>query len=462
MKRSTPKTRAAIDQLEDVFKALADKTRLRILALLGNNEVCVCHIHDSLGVPQPTASRHLAYLRRTGLVAARRDGVWMHYQVSKSLDPVVQHVVNAAVDALGQAARHRERPQAVSALVRTALRAGQSGGRRVLRAKDVGAVNAMIEAATDRDLPQVRSLLEQHQLPLDGIDDHLGTMLVVRDGSRVVGTAALELYPGGALLRSVAVDAGQQGRHLGHQLTEAALRLAQDARRRGGVPADDDRGAVLSEVRLRADRARGSPRLRARLGRIHIRVSRVGDRDEKAPGRVMDPERARRLVAEAIGTAMLLAAVVGSGIMAERLGGGNQALALLANTVATGAALVALILTFGPVSGAHFNPAVTIATRRKAVCLERGAGLCLRAVRWGGCRRLGRARDVRRASVHAVTSWAQRSCAAVQRVPGHVRIARRHLGMLASSVGYRPVRRRRPTSRPRTGSRPPHRLPIPR
>src|ERR1041384_5542592 len=68
----------------------------------------------------------------------------------------------------------------------------------------------------------------------------------------------------------------------------------------------------------------------------------------------------RRLVAEAIGTAMLLAAVVGSGIMGERLAAGNVALALLANTLATGAALVALILTFGPVSGAHFNPAVTV------------------------------------------------------------------------------------------------------
>ena len=98
----TTKKRAAIDQLEDVFKALADKTRLRILALLGNNEVCVCHIHDTLGLPQPTVSRHLAYLRRTGLVAARRDGVWMHYQVSNALDPVVQRVVNAAVDALSQ------------------------------------------------------------------------------------------------------------------------------------------------------------------------------------------------------------------------------------------------------------------------------------------------------------------------------------------------------------------------
>jgi glycerol uptake facilitator-like aquaporin len=68
----------------------------------------------------------------------------------------------------------------------------------------------------------------------------------------------------------------------------------------------------------------------------------------------------RRFVAEIIGTAFLLAAVVGSGIMGERLSGGNVAIALLANTLATGAALVALILTFGPISGAHFNPAVTV------------------------------------------------------------------------------------------------------
>ena len=69
----------------------------------------------------------------------------------------------------------------------------------------------------------------------------------------------------------------------------------------------------------------------------------------------------RRGTAELIGTAMLLAAVVGSGIMGERLAGGNAAIALLANTLATGAALVALILTFGPISGGHFNPAVTLA-----------------------------------------------------------------------------------------------------
>jgi len=68
----------------------------------------------------------------------------------------------------------------------------------------------------------------------------------------------------------------------------------------------------------------------------------------------------RRAVAELVGTSFLLAAIVGSGIMAERLAGGNIAIALLANTFATGAALVALILAFGPISGAHFNPVVTL------------------------------------------------------------------------------------------------------
>ncbi len=75
----------------------------------------------------------------------------------------------------------------------------------------------------------------------------------------------------------------------------------------------------------------------------------------------MQVSLARRAAAEGVGSAMLLATVVGSGIMGERLAGGNVAVALLANTLATGAALVALILTFGPISGAHFNPAVTLA-----------------------------------------------------------------------------------------------------
>jgi glycerol uptake facilitator-like aquaporin len=74
---------------------------------------------------------------------------------------------------------------------------------------------------------------------------------------------------------------------------------------------------------------------------------------------------ARRAIAEAVGTALLLAAIVGSGIMAEQLADGNVALALLANAVATGGVLLALILTFGPISGAHFNPAVTLADAAK-------------------------------------------------------------------------------------------------
>jgi len=95
------------------------------------------------------------------------------------------------------------------------------------------------------------------------------------------------------------------------------------------------------------------------------------------------PSLSRRLVAEAIGSALLLAAVVGSGIMGERLAAGNVAIALLANTLATGAALVALILAFGPISGAHFNPAVTLAgaVRRETSWRE---GACYVAVQIGG------------------------------------------------------------------------------
>lgn len=84
--------------------------------------------------------------------------------------------------------------------------------------------------------------------------------------------------------------------------------------------------------------------------------------------------RRRALVSELVGTALLLAAVVGSGIMGERLAAGNTAIALLANTVATGAALVALILTFGPISGAHFNPAVSLAAWSQGALSWRDAG----------------------------------------------------------------------------------------
>ncbi|MGE3273869.1 MAG: ArsR/SmtB family transcription factor [Vicinamibacterales bacterium] len=86
-------------RLAEVFKALSDETRLRLLALLADGEVCVCHLHGSLRLPQPTVSRHLAYLRKTGLVAARREGIWMHYRLA-DLDPVVRGTVEAALHAL--------------------------------------------------------------------------------------------------------------------------------------------------------------------------------------------------------------------------------------------------------------------------------------------------------------------------------------------------------------------------
>jgi len=97
--KPTPKVKD-LEALTSVYAALADPTRLRILSLLGEGEICVCHIHASLDVPQPTASRHLAYLRKSGLVEARREGSWMHYRLAPQDNPVVAAVVKAALHAL--------------------------------------------------------------------------------------------------------------------------------------------------------------------------------------------------------------------------------------------------------------------------------------------------------------------------------------------------------------------------
>jgi len=72
--------------MELFFKALADRTRLRLLNLMGDDEVCVCFFVEVLGTNQPKISRHLAYLRRAGVVAARREGKWMHYRIVSPLD----------------------------------------------------------------------------------------------------------------------------------------------------------------------------------------------------------------------------------------------------------------------------------------------------------------------------------------------------------------------------------------
>src|SRR6476660_4898992 len=75
-----------IAELERLFQALGDATRLRILGLLLTGEVCVCDIHETLKIPQPKASRHLAYLRRAGLVSTRREGLWVHYRLTEPPD----------------------------------------------------------------------------------------------------------------------------------------------------------------------------------------------------------------------------------------------------------------------------------------------------------------------------------------------------------------------------------------
>jgi ArsR family transcriptional regulator len=94
-------SRKGLLTLETVLKAVADHTRLRIIGLLLAGEVCVCHIHESLGIPQPKASRHLAYLRRARLVEARKDGLWVHYRLAQLDDRVMQAVLDSVAHAVG-------------------------------------------------------------------------------------------------------------------------------------------------------------------------------------------------------------------------------------------------------------------------------------------------------------------------------------------------------------------------
>ena len=87
--------------METVFQALGNATRLRILGLLVTGEVCVCHIQESLRIAQPKASRHLAYLRRTGLVDTRRQGLWIYYRLADTREPIARTIRQAVVHALG-------------------------------------------------------------------------------------------------------------------------------------------------------------------------------------------------------------------------------------------------------------------------------------------------------------------------------------------------------------------------
>lgn len=83
-----------------LFAALADRTRLRLLNLMGGREVCVCYFVEILRQPQPKISRHLAYLRNAGIVDARRDGKWMHYSIEHPDDPIAAAILNAALASL--------------------------------------------------------------------------------------------------------------------------------------------------------------------------------------------------------------------------------------------------------------------------------------------------------------------------------------------------------------------------
>ncbi len=73
----------SLDQTTRLFKAFADPVRLRVLSLLDDREICVCHLHEALELPQPTVSRHLAYLRKLGLVVGRKEGLWVHYRLAR-------------------------------------------------------------------------------------------------------------------------------------------------------------------------------------------------------------------------------------------------------------------------------------------------------------------------------------------------------------------------------------------
>jgi ArsR family transcriptional regulator, arsenate/arsenite/antimonite-responsive transcriptional repressor len=93
-----------VDRLAELFQALSDPTRLRLLNLISRGEICVCFLVEALKEPQPKISRHLAYLKRTGVVDTRRDGKWMHYRLSEDLDDDERSVVEGALRVVGPVA----------------------------------------------------------------------------------------------------------------------------------------------------------------------------------------------------------------------------------------------------------------------------------------------------------------------------------------------------------------------
>lgn len=97
--------------MEQFFRALADRTRLRLLNLMNGQEVCVCYFIEILGLPQSTISRHLAYMRRAGLVQSRREGKWMHYRLAVPKQTAVQAVLREVLKSF-QTDKEMERDRA--------------------------------------------------------------------------------------------------------------------------------------------------------------------------------------------------------------------------------------------------------------------------------------------------------------------------------------------------------------
>jgi ArsR family transcriptional regulator len=108
----------ALDDSTRLLKAFVDPVRLRLLNLLsGDGEVCVCHLHEALGLPQPTVSRHLAYLRKNGLVVGRKEGLWVHYRLAKPGTDLHRALVGCVRDCLGDTEVFRQDRQRLARVV---------------------------------------------------------------------------------------------------------------------------------------------------------------------------------------------------------------------------------------------------------------------------------------------------------------------------------------------------------
>ena len=133
--------------------AFADPTRLRILGLLAGGEICVCNIHECLGISQPAASRHLAYLRKKGLVETRKDGLWVHYTLAALDEPVMRVLMSAVTHVLSHCeaiGRDRQRLEAQTGCCVPAPSSSHLECCRPSDARSAKEGNRRVERRTDR------------------------------------------------------------------------------------------------------------------------------------------------------------------------------------------------------------------------------------------------------------------------------------------------------------------------